>query len=103
MTRAIALASGYSYSEIRDKLYYVSQLLECDELCVCCYQHLLDNVFGYSRLPIKGTETVDEIALQYPNSVLLIRVKGHLTCVIHGDIYDIWDCGDEIADIVWVI
>lgn len=102
VTRAIALASGLPYDIISDKLYYISQLLECEALCVCCYQHLLDCVFNYDRLPCKGY-TVGEIASKYSNSILLIRIDGHLTCSINGTIYDLWDCTDELADIVWVV
>lgn len=102
VTRAITLASGYSYDEIQDKLYYISQLLECEALCVCCYQHLLDYVFNYDRLPCKGY-TVGEIVRKYDKCVLLIRIDGHLTCAINGVIYDLWDASDEKADIVWVV
>lgn len=102
VTRAITLASGHSYASISDKLYYISQLLECNSLCVCCYQHLLDYIFNYDRLPCKGY-TIGEIARKYDNSTLLIRTEGHLTCAIDGVIHDLWDCSDQLADIVWVV
>lgn len=102
VTRAISLASGYSYAEIQDKLYYISELLDCEKLCVCCYQHLLDNVFRYDRLPCRGM-TVGEVADMYGDCILLVRIEGHLTCVVYGTIRDLWDCSNSYADIVWLV
>ena len=102
VTRAIALASGESYASIQDKLYYISELLDCERLCVCCYQHLLDNVFNYERLYCKN-KTVGEIAELYDDCILLIRIEGHLTCVVYGTIRDLWDCSNSYADIVWLV
>ena len=102
VTRAISLASSRSYADISDKLYYMAQLLECNALCVCCYSILLDYIFQYDRVPAKGY-TVGEIVQKYDNSTLLIRTDGHLTCAINGTIHDLWDCSDELADIVWVV
>lgn len=102
VTRAISLASGYSYAEIQDKLYYISELMECERLCVCCYKHLLDSVFCYDRLPCYNM-TVGEIADEYSDCILLVRIEGHLTCVVYGTIHDLWDCSASYADIVWLV
>ena len=37
-----------------NKLYYTAKLLNCDKLCVCCYRHLLDDVFKYQRIDCDG-------------------------------------------------
>lgn len=102
VTRAIALASNLPYSAIKDKLYYMAQLLDCNALCVCCYSKLLDYIFQYDRVPCKGY-TVGEIVQKYDNSTLLIRMNGHLTCAIDGTLLDLWDSSEELADIVWVV
>lgn len=102
VTRAISLASGYSYADIQDKLYYIARLFDCEELCVCCYKHLLDDIFEYPRVKSKG-RTVGELCEDYPDSILLVRIDGHLTCVVHGVIRDLWDCSDKIADIIWKV
>lgn len=102
VTRAIALASGYSYADIQDKLYYMARLFDCEELCVCCYKHLLDDIFDYPRVKSKG-RTVGELCEDYPDDILLVRIDGHLTCVVHGVIRDLWDCSDKIADIIWKV
>ena len=102
VTRAIALASGCSYASIQDKLYYMAQLLDCEALCVGCYQNLLDYIFQYDRVPAHGY-TVGEIVQKYDDSILLIRIDGHLTCAIDGVLHDLWDSSDKMADIVWVV
>lgn len=102
VTRAISTATGHSYAAIQDKLYYISELLECDRLCVCCYQHLLDDVFKFERLPVRNN-TVGEVAEMYDDCILLVRIEGHLTCVVYGVIRDLWDCSNSYADIVWLV
>ena len=51
--------------------------------------------------------TINEFCDLDLDGVFIIRVDGHLTCVIKSDrydtphIYDTWNCGEEIIDIVW--
>lgn len=102
VTRAISLASGYSYAEVQDKLYYISQLFECERLCVCCYEHLLDAVFQYDKVPC-GSMSVAEFAEFHPIGLYLIRMDGHLSVLHNGIILDIWDCRNEILTDVWCV
>ena len=103
VTRAISLASGLPYEEIEDKLYLTSKLFECPKLCICCYENLLNYVFNYEN--IYGVEgmTIGDFADKFPYGVYLVRVEGHLTCVIDNHIMDIWDCRDKIVDLVWEV
>ena len=57
---------------------------------------------GYKIYNGRGA-TVEEIAEHYPNSKLLLRLDGHLTCCINGNCYDIWDCTNESVDVYWVV
>lgn len=100
VNRAIALASGYSYAEIQDKLYYISQLFECPYNCVCCYEHLLNDVFHYDKVYCKGM-TVEEFAKLHPKGIYILRMNGHCSCLIDNKIYDLWNCKDEILTDVW--
>lgn len=102
VTRAIAFASDRDYEDIQEKLYHTSKLLDCDKLCVCCYYHLIDNVFQFQRLKLKGV-SVEYFAEKHPKGTYLIRVPGHITVVKDGDIYDTWDCGKKIATHIWKI
>ena len=103
VTRAISLASGLPYEAIEDKLYLTSKLFECPKLCICCYENLLNYVFNYEN--IYGVEgmSIGDFADKFPYGVYLVRVEGHLTCVIDNHIMDIWDCRDKIVDLVWEV
>lgn len=100
--RAISLALNINYDEVIYLLNKVSNYFNCDMLIKDCYGKLLTEEL---KLPIIKTtnKTVKEVAEDFKNNILLVRVDGHLTCVKYGDIYDIWDCSDELVDIFWVV
>lgn len=102
VTRAISFCSGMSYFTTRKKLQLVAELLDCDELCPCCYFHLLDYVFKYKRVKCKGM-TVGEFAEQHPRGLYLIRMDGHISVILNGRIKDIWDCSKRMATDCWEI
>lgn len=103
VTRAISLASGLPYETIEDKLYLTSKLFECPKLCLCCYENLLNFVFGYEQ--IYGVEgmSIEEFANYHPIGTYIIRIEGHLTTLIDGVIYDLWNCSDKVVDVVWKV
>ena len=102
VTRAISLASGLDYKEVQEKLFYTAKLLNCEKLCVCCYRHLLDDVLKYRRVDCDGL-MVGEFADTYPNGTYLVRMNGHISCIIDGTIYDIWDCRGEWLTDAWKV
>ena len=102
VSRAIKLATGLPYAEIRKKLFHTSRLLNCSKLCPACYSNLLDDIFKYQRVFCKGY-TVGEFADAHQGGIYLVRVPSHLTTIINGKIYDIWDCRNEWCDIVWEV
>lgn len=101
--RAISLALNEDYYVIQEKLYLVGQLFECQFLCKCCYKFLLDDVYDLQRIEDYQGCTIEEFANANPTGIYLIRIEGHLTCLIDQVIYDLWDCNDKIVDIVWKI
>lgn len=46
---------------------------------------------------------VGEVAGAFPDYILLITMRGHITCSMYGVIYDSFDCRDRIAEYCWVI
>lgn len=100
--RAISLALDIDYYEVIELLDKVSNYFNCDILVKDCYSKLLNEDF---KLPkIKSYEkTVQEVAYDFRNNILVLRINEHLTCAMYGDIYDIWDCSDEIVDVFWVV
>lgn len=102
VTRAISLASGIKYTEVRKKLFYTSRLLNCEKLCVCCYEHLLEDVFKYKPMQCDGL-TVEEFADLYPHGIYLVRMDGHISTIIDNTIYDIFDCRDIEITNAWKV
>lgn len=101
--RAIMLGLNIPYKEVSYKLNLIAELFDCDKLCVCCYQHLLDEVYNLSRVPnVKGM-TVEEFVYYFNKGTYIIRLDGHLTCVIDGINYDLWDTSKQVIDIVWEV
>ena len=101
--RAISLALDEDYYKIQEKLYLVAKLFECESLCVCCYKYLLDDVYDLKRIEEVRGMTIEEFANYFPIGIFIVRVEGHLTCVIDNHIMDIWDCRDKIVDLVWEV
>lgn len=56
----------------------------------------------YERIPY-ARGTVGEISRKYKNNVLLITMKGHITCSKYGNIYDTFDCSNRIVEYVWIV
>ena len=103
MCRAISTATGLSYETIGKLLDLTAEEFECDKLCLCCYQNLLENIMKYKRIDCDFKYTVGEIARLYPTNTLIIRIKAHLTSALNGVVLDIWDCTDEFVDCYWVV
>lgn len=103
VTRAISLATGQDYKTIQEQLFLISELFECEKLCVCCYKHLLDYVYNFERIEATQGMTIEEFLEEFNTGIFIIRVDGHLTCAIDGNIIDTWDCTNKIVDIAWFV
>ena len=103
VTRAIAGALDVNYYEITNKLELVGALFDCEKLCVCCYKFLLDNVYNLERIEEYKGYTIREFMRCNHYGTFIIRVDGHLSHCKDGVCYDIFDCTDEIVDIVWKV
>lgn len=102
VTRSISLASGLPYPTIRKKLFHTSRLLNCEKLCVCCYKHLLDDVFKYKRVNCDNM-TVNDFADLHYKGTYIVRMNGHISCIINGNVYDIWDCRNHLLTDAWKV
>lgn len=99
--RAIKSALNEDYYTIQRKLHLVAELFDCETLCVCCYKYLLDNVYNLERIEEYKGYTIKQFLRQHPYGTYIIRVDGHLTHCVNGIVYDLFDCTNEIIDIVW--
>ena len=102
VTRAISLASGLPYREVRRKLYHSAKLLDCEKLCHTCYSFLIEQVLKFRPVNCDGMN-VGEFADLHPYGVYLVRMAGHISTIIDGDCYDIWDCRDQNLTSAWKV
>lgn len=101
VVRAMSLALNENYYGVIDSLIRTSQYFNCDMLVKNCYGNMLDEL-GFKKINGKN-RTVKEVAEEYFNKKLLIRIEGHLTTSLYGDIIDTWNTSNEIVDCFWVI
>ena len=74
VTRAICFGSKIPYRAVSVLLDATAEEHGCDKLCVCCYHHLLEDTLGYRVKFAKGNETVEKIAKDYRNNIIIIRI-----------------------------
>lgn len=101
VNRAINTALDVDYYKVKKQLVLIAELFDCEALCVCCYERLLELVYHLKRMDNFKGMPIWEFCEMFKSGTFIIRVDGHLTCVIDGIIHDIWNCEDEIIDIVW--
>lgn len=101
--RAISLASGIPYKAVGKLLKITAEENVCDMLCMYCYRALLEDTLGYTVICPKTYKTVKDIAEEYSNNVVIVRIDGHLTACMYGVCVDIWDCTKEKVDCLWIV
>lgn len=98
--RAISCATNkswdYVYDYLSDIAQYEGTLLDKREFVI----KYLDRT--YRRLQgISGS--VGEVSAMFPDSILLITMRGHIVCSKFGIIYDTFDCRDREVENVWLV
>lgn len=101
VTRAITLASGLPYFEVAEKLDLTSRLLDCEKLCVCCYDFLIEKVLMFPKVQIDKGMTVEDFARHHRKGAFLLRMEGHITTLIDGKLYDLWNSSDKEITNAW--
>lgn len=99
--RAVACALDVDWLEASDALYLTARNIGCEMSCLGCYTVLFSDL-GLFEVDVRGM-SVGEVAACYPDEVMLIRMKGHLTCARYGSVMDIWDCRELDADRAWIV
>lgn len=102
VTRAIHFTTGIPYEDVRKKLYYTARLFNCEKLCMCCYRHYIEKVLGCQYVNCDG-ETLESFADKHKDGKFLVRMNGHISSVVNGNCYDIWDCRDEFLTDAWKV
>jgi len=98
--RAISLAEGnswaYTYNKLSDLAQIEARMMD-DSIFVRKY---LDS--NYKRIPTNNI-TVGELSGLYNDDILLITMKGHITCSLYGTIYDSFDCRTRKVEDAWLV
>ena len=101
--RAITTAMpDLSYYDVIVKLKMNGDLFKCDELNVRCYEKLLDIDFDLPHYLGNG-KTAEEVAEDFPDDILLLRMNGHLSVSLFGVIHDIWNCSSKEITDFWIV
>ena len=100
--RAISAATGLKYDAVENLLTLTAHECGCDKLNIHCYHNLIDGTLCYKRYNAHGA-TVGELSERYRDKRLIIRISGHLTCSLYGNVADTWDCTEKQADVYWII
>ena len=100
--RAITTATGLSYYEVVDKLKLNGDALKCDMLNVRCYEKLLDYDFNLPHYVCEN-KTAEEVAFDFKDNIVLLRMNGHLSVSLYGIIHDIWNCSKEKITDFWLV
>ena len=96
--RAISVAECKTWDETYDELSNLAQkqgtLLDDSNFVDNYLNERYVSIYPYAR-------TVGEFCEEYPKGTYLVTMRGHITVIIDGVLYDIFDCLDrEIWD-VW--
>lgn len=102
VVRAISFALDLDYYDVVDMLIRNSNYFNCNLLVRDCYSKILTIDFNLPEYDGQGL-SVEQLASEFRDNILIMRTEGHLTCSKYGIIYDIWDCSDEIVDKFWVV
>ena len=100
VVRAISVAEGKSWDESYDELSDIAQ----DE------GNLLDDVNfvegyldrRYKRIP-HYSKTVGDFLEEYPKGTYLVTMPNHITEIVDGIVYDVFDCRHRIMWTAWKV
>lgn len=98
--RSISCATGkswdYVYDYLSDIAQYEGTLLDKRDFV----RNYLDRTFKH-LYNVYGN--VGEVSGMFPNSTILITMKGHIVCSKNGIIYDTFDCRNREVEDVWLV
>lgn len=98
--RAISCATNKSWDYVYDILSDIAQFEGTMMDKVDFVVNYLDN--KYYRIDTEDL-TVGELSNLYNDNILLITMKGHITCSKNGIVYDTFDCTNRKAEYAWIV
>lgn len=100
VVRAISVAEGKSWDKTYEELSYMAQeegiLLDDVNFVEDYLDKRYDRQCHYSK-------TVGEFLDEFPQGVYLVTMKGHITVIMDGVLYDTFDCRDRRMWCAWEV
>ena len=84
------------YAELSDLAQYNGTLFDQRDFVLW---YLDSNYERVTFLP----KTVGELAIEYPNNIMLCTMKGHICCIKYGTIYDTFDPSERFVEYAWFV
>lgn len=100
VVRSLSCATQRSWDSVYDELSDEAQLkgtMMDDREFVIDY---LDTHF--TRVPDLPYR-VGEVAIKYPNNIILCTMNGHICCIKYGIIYDTFNPSNRIVEEAWIV
>lgn len=107
--RAITLTTGKDYMEVQRELNKTKKLTGCEVYNQNRnYKYYLEKTLGCKKLSfpaVKGQGRINGaiFAIDHPTGRYVLRMAGHLSCCIDGQINDTWDCSDKCVYTAWKV
>ena len=98
--RAISTATGNSWDNTYEHLSNIARLRGTMMDDKDFVREYLDE--RYKRIE-NIPKRVGEVVGKYKDNILLITMKGHITCAKFGVVYDSFDCREREAEYCWVV
>lgn len=98
--RAVSLAEGKTWDETYEELSSIAQEKGIILDDVNFVEPLLDD--RYER-ECFNEMLVGDFMINHPYGTYLITMKGHITCVINGTLYDTFDCRSRVMYCAWEV
>ena len=98
--RSISCATNKSWDYVYD---YMSDLAQEKGTMMDNRNFIIDYLDSQYERVYVGNNTVGDVSYNYRNYIVLITMKGHITCSKYGVIYDTFDCRDRKAEYCWIV
>lgn len=102
--RSISCAENRSWDDVYDELSFIAkeQGILLDD--VRFVEPFLDSRYGRTCYNNNGQNMkVGDFVETHPHGTYLVTMKGHITCVKNGVLYDTWDCRNRLIWCAWKV
>lgn len=100
VVRSISVATNKTWDYVYEHL---SDIAQCEGTMMDDKRFVINYLDKRYERIYNLPKTVGEVSANYPNNIILITMKGHITCSKYGVIYDSFDCRDRIAEFAWIV